>query len=68
MLVEADKDVTTLMNATMKKAQGRAATDLKGSSVWRKYKQVKVFLVNQMMPCWEFRNGNNERDEFFEPG
>jgi len=36
--------------------------DMKGSSVWQKYKLVKAFIVYQMMPFWEFKSGNNELD------
>jgi len=37
-------------------------TDMKGSHVWGKYNQVKTLLVNQLMPFWEFKSGENETD------
>jgi len=40
MLVEADEDSMALMKAMMRKAY------MKGSSVLRKYMQVKAFLIN----------------------
>ena len=61
-LVDADEDSTPLMKATMKKAQGGSTNDMKGSSVWQKYKLVKALIVNQMMPFWEFKSGDNESD------
>ena len=61
-LVDADEDSTPLMKAAMKKAQGGSTNDMKGSSVWRKYKQVKALIANQMMPFWEFKSGDNESD------
>ena len=51
-LIETDEDLMPLMKATMRKAQGGALCDMKGSSVWRKYKLVKAFIVYQMMPFW----------------
>ena len=61
-LVDADEDFTPLMKVAMKKAQGGSTNDMKGSSVWQKYKQVKALIVNQMMPFWEFKSGDNESD------
>ena len=61
-LVEADKEATASMKLAMRKAQGGALLDMKGSSIWRKYKQVKAFVINQMMPFWVFKSGDNEMD------
>ena len=46
----------------MRKAQVGALCNMKGSSVWHKYKLVKAYIVNQMMPLWEFKSGDNELD------
>ena len=41
----------------MRKAQGGSSADMKGSSVWQKYKLVKALIVNQMMPFGNLRVG-----------
>jgi len=46
----------------MRHAQGGALCNMKGSSVWRNYQLVTAFIVNQMMPFWEFKSGDNELD------